>query len=1094
VNLFAPRSILRRMSALVPLAALAAGSLAAQSLTLVSGNGQIVEENFLTFSPLVVMAKDAAGNPVSGVTVNWSVTQGQGTVIPVDRVINPDGLAINVTGADGRARANFLGTNVTGGLSFAAETVTAGSSAGSVIFLITTTINRLAGGGSAALPLVELLTPPSGSRNISGSGGSTLPAAVVVRVTEQSGIQAGTPLPNVSVRLVNADDPTTPTPAACNGPNGVVLTDARGVATCDLVLGNTPGQFGMVALVGEASNSAVLLLQINPGAACTFTISPNAQSFSGTGGNGSISVNAGAGCNRTAVSNASFITVTSGATGAGAGSVTFTVAANTGAQRVGTISIAGQTFTVTQAAAGGVAPGALAFSTPANLPSAIVNVPYTATLAATGGKAPYTFSAAGGLPPGLTLNSATGVLSGTFTTVSNFTITITVADSGGSAPVSQNFTLNVLATSGSFNITNTALPNGVVGQAYQQALNTAGACTATPFSPVPTFSVQAGSLPPGLSITTIGDRAFGISGTPTAAGSYPFVLQGADGCSNKASANFTIVITTPGVTAALTVTPGSLTFSMPQGGNLPASQTLAISGTVSLAYTATAAVTTPAGGNWLALANANGATPGNVTVSIVNAAQLAAGTYSGTVTVTPQGAATVVVPVTLTITPATLLTLNPSKLSITLPNTGINTVQQAITVTAGATPAHVTAVAQTADNGGWLLVSPASADTPATLTVTINAAGLAPGTYNGAITITPAGGAGQSVAVTLTVTLPARLTVAPTSLSFSYQVGAAAPTAKTLDVGATIGNTTFVAGAKTDSDSKWLTVSPISATSPATLAVSVNPTGLAPGSYSGTITLTSADPAYPPVTVPVTLTVTPGAPTIVAIVNAASFQAGSIAPGEFVTFTGSGLGPATAVGLRIADNGRVDTTLADTRVFFDNFPAPLVFVSATQVNAIVPYEIAGRATTQVHVEVGGVASNVIEMRVADSAPAIFVQDATLLSAALNQDGSVNTASNGADPKSVVSFFATGEGSTNPPMTDGAVVGATAPIPAPLQKVTLKIAGLPADVQYAGSVPGLVAGVLQINAKIPDGAPTGKRVAVSLTIGGVTALDTFIWLK
>jgi uncharacterized protein (TIGR03437 family) len=327
-------------------------------------------------------------------------------------------------------------------------------------------------------------------------------------------------------------------------------------------------------------------------------------------------------------------------------------------------------------------------------------------------------------------------------------------------------------------------------------------------------------------------------------------------------------------------------------------------------------------------------------------------------------------------------------------------------------------------------------------------------------------------------------------LSFSYQAGATAPAAKTLDVGTTVGNTTFVAGA----DATWLTVSPSSATSPATLAVSVNPAGLAPGSYSGTITLTSADPAYPPVSVPVTLTITPGAPAIVAIVNAASFQPGSIAPGEFVTFTGSGLGPAAGVSLRFADNGRLDTTLADTRVFFDDFPAPLVFVSATQVNAVVPYEIAGRASTQVRVEVKGVASNTIEMRVADSAPAIFVQDATLLSAALNQDGSVNSAANGADPKSIVSLFATGEGTTNPPMADGAVVSVTAPLPKPLLNVTLKIAGIPAEVQYAGSVPGLVAGVLQVNAKIPDGAPTGKRVAVSLTIGGVTALDTFLWLK
>ena len=82
---------------------------------------------------------------------------------------------------------------------------------------------------------------------------------------------------------------------------------------------------------------------------CTFSIAPAAQAAAVTGGSGSVAVTAGAGCTWTAVSNAAWITVTKGARGAGAGAVEFSVDANAkGAARTGTITIAGQTFTVEQ--------------------------------------------------------------------------------------------------------------------------------------------------------------------------------------------------------------------------------------------------------------------------------------------------------------------------------------------------------------------------------------------------------------------------------------------------------------------------------------------------------------------------------------------------------------------------------------------------------------------------------------------------------------------------------------------------------------------------------------------------------------------------
>ena len=85
---------------------------------------------------------------------------------------------------------------------------------------------------------------------------------------------------------------------------------------------------------------------------CSYSIGTSSQSIGSAGGNGSaVAVTAAAGCAWTASSNAAWLTITSGASGAGNGSVGFSVAANTGAQRVGTLTIAGHTFTVTQAAA-----------------------------------------------------------------------------------------------------------------------------------------------------------------------------------------------------------------------------------------------------------------------------------------------------------------------------------------------------------------------------------------------------------------------------------------------------------------------------------------------------------------------------------------------------------------------------------------------------------------------------------------------------------------------------------------------------------------------------------------------------------------------
>ena len=79
------------------------------------------------------------------------------------------------------------------------------------------------------------------------------------------------------------------------------------------------------------------------------------------------------------------------------------------------------------------------------------------------------------------------------------------------------------------------------------------------------------------------------------------------------------------------------------------------------------------------------------------------------------------------------------------------------------------------------------------------------------------------------------------------------------------------------------------------------------------------------------------------VVNAASLLPGPVAPGELITIFGSGFGPPEVVSGELDASGLVKTKIADTRVIFDGVPAPLLFVQANQVGAVVPFAVSGVA-------------------------------------------------------------------------------------------------------------------------------------------------------
>jgi uncharacterized protein (TIGR03437 family) len=222
-------------------------------------------------------------------------------------------------------------------------------------------------------------------------------------------------------------------------------------------------------------------------------------------------------------------------------------------------------------------------------------------------------------------------------------------------------------------------------------------------------------------------------------------------------------------------------------------------------------------------------------------------------------------------------------------------------------------------------------------------------------------------------------------------------------------------------------------------------------------------------------------------VSAASFEGGdTVAPGQIITIFGLNIGPESASGLVLNGSGRLETNLAGAQVLINNTPAPLVYAGRDQVSAIVPYSVAGRGSTSLRVVSNGVSSNTRSLNVVDAAPAIFTADSSGRggAAALNEDGSVNTASNPAIAGSVVVLYATGEGTTSPAGIDGRP--AQGAIPKPVLRVRVRFAGQEADVLYAGGAPGLVAGVLQVNARLPESLAPG-RVPVVLQVGERSSL-------
>ena len=207
-------------------------------------------------------------------------------------------------------------------------------------------------------------------------------------------------------------------------------------------------------------------------------------------------------------------------------------------------------------------------------------------------------------------------------------------------------------------------------------------------------------------------------------------------------------------------------------------------------------------------------------------------------------------------------------------------------------------------------------------------------------------------------------------------------------------------------------------------------------------------------------------PNVAAIVNAASSASNGVAPGETVTFFGSLIGPDSFVGGQTGADGGLSTELAGVRVWFDESPAPLVYVESSFLAAIVPSSTFGKSASTVQVEYLGNRSLPVVLPIVLSAPGIFPANSSGQGPAMavNDDGTSNSVSNPAQAGSTITLWATGDGQDDAPPESALSIG-------------VQIGGMDSAATYVRTE-----GLLQIQAQIPAGVVSGDAVPVKVQVG------------
>lgn len=651
----------------------------------------------------------------------------------------------------------------------------------------------------------------------------------------------------------------------------------------------------------------------------------------------------------------------------------------------------------------------------------------------------------------------------------NATLMVSAGTATQNVPVTLVVSQNSILAASPSSLAFSYQPGGAIPPAQQTVISSTG----TPVS----FTAGASSTgwlsvgpqngaTNGINVLTVAVNPVGLG-----AGSY-------NGSISVVSGSSTLVIpvslTVGSSFSGINASPSQLSFQA-QLGSAAVTQALTLSSFTPQSFFTFA---NSSGSTWLQVSPTSGTTPTILNVTANPAVLTAPGVYSGSIIVTSTlDNSQLTVPVTLTVSGGAL-TASPASLSFTQGSGGAPPPSQQLQLNAIGAVNYVAT-----SNSAWLSVTPNSGIAPTTLTVNVNGGTLTTGTYSGNISIT--GGANTvNVPVSLTVSTQALPVLNPTNLTFSAAANGPSPAPQTVSVSSSGGGEFSFSTAVVTSGGNWLSAAASSTTTPATVTVSVSSVGLAPGTYRGSVAVVPSGGGQSRAT-EVTLVVSMAtAPSITSVLHGATLRSTVLSPGLILTVKGSGMGPQTGVEAPVSPAGALPFVLGDTRLLFDGVPAALLYVSNAQINAIVPYGVAGRTSTQVQAELAGVRSQAFELRVQDAAPGVFSMDASGAgqAAAFNQNGTLNSPGNPETAGNAVVLYATGEGQTSPAGQDGRVI--TTDLRKPLLPVTVTVGGVPVDVLYAGSAPGLVSGALQVNILLNSNVPRGPQQPVEIRVGNI----------
>lgn len=217
--------------------------------------------------------------------------------------------------------------------------------------------------------------------------------------------------------------------------------------------------------------------------------------------------------------------------------------------------------------------------------------------------------------------------------------------------------------------------------------------------------------------------------------------------------------------------------------------------------------------------------------------------------------------------------------------------------------------------------------------------------------------------------------------------------------------------------------------------------------------------------------------TVAGFVNASDYTGGPFAPNSVVSLFGSNLSFGSA---SVSGGSQLPTMLANVLVIVSNTAAPLLYVSPSQINFLIPSDMTGGPIT-VQVNRQGLVGPAVTLTLVDAAPAPFVDSQNFaLAEDWNQNWAPVNAANGASPGDTIVLYLTGLGRTQPNPSPGTGLGMAAPIAnAGELSVLLNGAALDSDlIKYAGLTPGF-AGLYQINFLLPMNTPANPNIQISI---------------